>query len=324
MSNSLKAALTNLRAGIAEHRAALLRSIPSEALQAAADAGRQSLIDDLTAEVRQRFGLVLEHHIASKLAQVLRSVSEVDLSRWIDRLADLPSDHPEWLSVIETLTVHESFFFRDPAQLDSLQALLARDCRSGPPREIRLWSAGCSAGEEAYTLAIVACLALLECGLASEGPSSRLRFKSGWSVKVIGTDISRPVLRQAETGFYPAGVPGSFREIWPELLRFFADVGDGARQVHDDIRKLVSFHQGNLLGANANSIDMPEYFDVVACRNVMIYQDEGARIIAQRALVQALRPGGYMLLTPTDTLINVDFFTAIWDKSSLIYRKKGR
>ena len=323
MSNSLKSALSTLRASLAEHRAALLSRLPSQALHAAEEAGRQTLIDEFTAEVRRRFGLVLEHQIEAKLAQVLRSVSEVELSRWIESLAHLPSDHAEWLSVIETLTVHESFFFRDAPQLEHLQALLARDCRSGPPREIRLWSAGCSMGEEAYTLAIIACLALVEAGLASEGPIGKITFRPGWSVRVVGTDISRPILRQAETGFYPVAVPGAFRELYPELLRFFPECGDGARRVDDDIRSLVTFAQGNLLGAQPHPLGKGEYFDVVCCRNVMIYLAEGARETAQRALIDALKTGGYLLLSPTDTLLHVDFCTPIWDKSSLIYRKGG-
>jgi chemotaxis protein methyltransferase CheR len=323
MSDSLKSALSTLRASLAEHRAALLSHLPSPALHEAAAAGRRSLIDELTAEVRRRFGLVLERQIETKLRQVLQSVSEVELARWIGRLAVLPSDHAEWLSVIETLTVHESFFFRDAAQLDHLQALLARHCRSGPPRQITLWSAGCSMGEEAYTLAIVACLALIEAGLASEGPTGHIGFKPGWSVKVIGTDISRPILRRAETGFYPIALPGAFRELYPELLRFFPDAGEGARRVAEPIRRLVAFAQGNLLSSNPHPLGEGQYFDVVCCRNVMIYQEEGARSLAQSALIEAMRPGGYLLLSPTDMLLHVDFCTPIWDKSSLIYRKGG-
>src|SRR3954468_1838651 len=307
MSNSLKSTLSTLRASLAEHRAALLSRLPSPALHEAAAAGRQSLLDELSGEVRRRFGLVLEHQIEAKLAQVLKSVSEVELTRWIGRLGVLPSHHAEWLSVIETLTVHESFFFRDSAQLDHLQALLARDCRSGPPREIRIWSAGCSMGEEAYTLAIVACLALVEAGLASEGPTGHVGFKPGWSVTVIGTDISRPILRRAETGFYPVAVPGAFRELYPELLRFFPEAGDGARRVGEGIRTLVSFAQGNLLSSHPHPLGEDQYFDVVCCRNVMIYLEESARSTAQSALIEALRPGGYLLLGPTDTLLHVDF-----------------
>jgi chemotaxis protein methyltransferase CheR len=250
-------------------------------------------------------------------------VSEVELARWIGSLIDLPSDHPEWLSVIETLTVHESFFFRDAAQLEQLQALLARSCRSGPPRTLTLWSAGCSGGEEAYSLAITACLALVEAGLAAEEPGGRITFRPGWSVAVLGTDISRPVLRQAETGFYPAGIPGSFRDLWPELLRFFPEAGDGSRRIREDVRKLVSFGQGNLLAPHPTPIEIDEYFDVVACRNVMIYLEEASRATAQAGLCQALKPGGYLLLSPTDSLLNIDFFTPIWDKSSVIYRKGG-
>src|SRR6185312_16952113 len=100
MPNNLKSALSTLRASLAEHRAALLSRLPSQALHEAAAAGRQSLLNELTAEVRRRFGLVLEHQIEAKLAQVLKSVSEVELARWIGRLALLPSDHSEWLSVI--------------------------------------------------------------------------------------------------------------------------------------------------------------------------------------------------------------------------------
>ena len=323
MSNSLKDALSTLRASLAEHRAALLSRLPTQALHEAAEAGRQSLIDELTAEVRRRFGLVLERPIEAKLVQVLKSVSEVELSRWIGRLALLPSDHPEWLSVIETLTVHESFFFRDSAQLDHIQALLARDCRSGPPRPIRLWSAGFSMGEEAFTLAIVACLALVEAGLAAETPTGHVVFKPGWSVRVIGTDISRPALRRAETAFYPVAVPGAFRELYPELLRFFPEAGDGARRVVPAVQNLVTFSQGNLLSNEPNPVGKGQYFDVVCCRNVMIYLEEEARAKAQNALLEALKPGGYLLLSPTDTLLHVDFCTPIWDKSSLIYRKGG-
>jgi chemotaxis protein methyltransferase CheR len=323
MPNNLKSALSTLRASLAEHRAALLSRLPSQALHEAAAAGRQSLLDELTAEVRRRFGLVLEYQIEAKLAQVLKSVSEVELARWIGRLALLPSDHSEWLSVIETLTVHESFFFRDASQLDHLQALLARDCRSGPPREITLWSAGCSMGEEAYTLAIVACLALIEAGLAGEGPAGQISFRPGWSVRVVGTDISRPALRRAETGFYPVAVPGAFRELYPELLRFFPEAGEGARRVTEEIRKLVSFGQGNLLSSHPHPLGEGQYFDVVCCRNVMIYLEEAGRSTAQSALIEGVRSGGYFLLSPTDTLLHVDFCTPIWDKSSLIYRKGG-
>src|SRR6266852_3109084 len=143
--------------------------------------------------------------IEARLGSVLASVELAELGRWVGGLERLDRTHPDWLTLIESLTINDTFLFRDWAQLELLRTsglapLIAAAGRSAHPA-LRLWSAGCASGEEAYSLAVLALEALAGAGAATE-TAQEIELKASWSLDVLGTDISRPMLIQARNGLY--------------------------------------------------------------------------------------------------------------------------
>jgi chemotaxis protein methyltransferase CheR len=179
-------------------------------------------------------------------------------------------------ALVDCTVVGESYFGRHPEQLEALRGALRRGPRDGP---VRAWSAGCSSGEEAYTVAAL----LLEEGRAA--PAS-----------VLGTDVSLRAIAAARAGTYGAwslrGLPGPTRTRW---LR-----PDGERwSVRAEVRELVSFRTHNLV------TDPPPArgFDVVLCRNVLIYFDRPTADRVVRLLFEAVRPGGIVALAPAENVL---------------------
>ncbi|MFZ5468967.1 MAG: CheR family methyltransferase [Myxococcota bacterium] len=209
---------------------------------------------------------------------------------------------------IEALTTHETYFFREPLQLsafyEELLPLLAKANASA--RRLRIWSAGCSSGEEAYTLAML----LLE---------SR-RFE-GWDVEVYGTDISKRVLATARRAEYGAS---ALRATPASLIeRYFLPAGAHRKQVKENARALVSFGHLNLLDAEMSQL-VPR-MDVVFCRNVMIYFDAPARKRVLRMFHEKLVEGGYLLLGHSENLISSTAdFELVHLESDLVYRRPLR
>jgi chemotaxis protein methyltransferase CheR len=213
--------------------------------------------------------------------------------------------HAELEAAVESLTTHETYFFREPAQLKAFcdELLPVLEKRNARHKRLRLWSAGCSSGEEAYTLAM-----LLK--------DSR-RFED-WDVEVYGTDISRRVLATARRAEYG---PSALRSTSPEQLeRFFIPLGNNRVRVRDEIRSWVSFGHQNLLD-EAGSALVPR-MDVVFCRNVMIYFDQPARRRVLRIIRDRLVPGGYLLLGHSENLLNLGAdFELVHLRGDLVYRR---
>ncbi|MBN1204618.1 MAG: protein-glutamate O-methyltransferase CheR [Myxococcaceae bacterium] len=208
-------------------------------------------------------------------------------------------------AAVEALTTHETYFFREPAQLRAFseEVLPVLQQRNAALQRLRIWSAGCSTGEEAYTLAM-----LLK--------ESR-RFE-GWDVEVHGTDISRRVLATARRAEYG---PSSLRATTPEQVsRFFEPVGTNKVRVRDEVRAWVSFGQLNLLDAEA--CQLVARMDAIFCRNVMIYFDIPARKRVLQAFSERLVPGGYLLLGHSENLLNLSAdFELVHLRGDLVYRK---
>ena len=284
---------------------------------------RQAALDRLMANIETRIGLRAVDTVGAKPARSLTSVATVEVIQWVDRMRELPTEHPDWLALVESLTVHESYLFRDPQQLEvaaqwlgqSVQA--ARD--AGGARILRLWSAGCAAGEEAYTLALLAFAALQDAGLAVDSARDGFTARTGWGVDVLGTDLSRAVLRTAETGIYTTGRLSAFRDL-PQAYNRFFETGParGTRVARADLRRAVRFRQANLVAPP------PEQgFDLVACRNVLIYMDQPARLQVLRHLTSALKPGGILMLGPTDVLAEPHGLAAFGGETVGVFRKAG-
>jgi chemotaxis protein methyltransferase CheR len=234
--------------------------------------------------------------------------------------------HSDWLTLIESLTTNETYLFRDFGQLDLLRsvglpAIIAANRRTARPK-LRLWSAGCASGEEAYSLAVLALQAMVEAGAAHEF-ANEIVLSPSWSLEVLGTDISRPMLVLARNALYGTGSLSPFRAVPQPMLCFFPEApGEGrksSRQVRRDVRSHVTFAHANLLRDHPPA----RSFDVVACRNVLVYFAPAARKVAQSAVEAAVRIGGILLLGPTDSTPDPRHFEEIWGTNAMIYRRRA-
>jgi chemotaxis protein methyltransferase CheR len=203
--------------------------------------------------------------------------------------------HPERDQELERLTPHltnnESYFFREPGQLEVLreevlESTRRRLGRSGR-REVRLLSAGCAAGEEPYTLAILV-------------RESRV-FGPSWRVRILGVDLDPQALERARAACY---TENAFRRLDPEVReRFFSPTGEGRWELDAEVRAMVDFRRANLSDPGWARGLPPQ--DIVFCRNVLIYFDEDSLKRAVEGLHRALSPGGYLFLGHAESLSRV-------------------
>ena len=215
-----------------------------------------------------------------------------------------PQRRIELETAIDLLTTNETYFFREPQQLrafaQEILPMLAAANRE--TRRLRIWSAGCSSGEEVYTIAILA----KQSGLFE-----------GWDVGVFGSDIARRVLQVARAGAYGTH---AFRAADAEVMpRWFHPQGE-KWVVNEDLRRLVSFGHLNLLDPATMGLVGP--VDAIFCRNVMIYFDVPARKRVCRSFHDKLAEGGFLLLGHSESLLNVTAdFELVHLKADLVYRK---
>ena len=238
----------------------------------------------------------------------------------VARLESLPASDPEWLALIESLTVHETYIMRDAPQLAFFAKLLpdmiARAAKGS--RLLRFWSVGCASGEEAYSIAALALDALAKAGKAAVTEDG-IKLLPPWRLEIIGADISSRALARAEAGIYETGPLSSFRTEAAALLHHFPPLAANGRSASPmraatpALKRVVRFSQFNVVADAAP----PEPFDAVFCRNVFIYFSERARREAQQKLAGTVRPGGLLLLGPTDTLSDVTAFETLWAPGAL-------
>lgn len=213
----------------------------------------------------------------------------------------------EWDEASELLTTHETYFFREDYQLRAFKNELLPQLaeRGRARRRLHVWSAGCSTGEEAYTIAML----VLESGLFER-----------WDVRIYGSDLSKRCIAAARRGVYG---PTSFRTTSDEAKsRWFVPdpAGSGAFSVAPVVRSLCHFGQMNLL--DDERTHLVGRCDVIFCRNVVIYFDAPARRRVIDTLYDRLVPGGVLLLGHAESLLNVSTaFELLHLKEDLVYRK---
>lgn len=213
-------------------------------------------------------------------------------------------NHAEMEEAVERLTTKETYFFRQEYQLRAFQSELLPRLEEANARSKRLlvWSAGCSTGEEAYTLAAL----ILE----------STRFE-GWDVRVIGTDLSRQCVAHARRGVYQAS---SLRATSAkDRARYFLELEDGFH-VSDSVKKLCQFGQMNLFESGRGNL--VGRVDAIFCRNVLIYFDVRSRKRVIDNLYQRLSPGGYLMLGHSESLLNLSTaFELVHLRDDLVYRR---
>lgn len=261
--------------------------------------------------IHERFGIFFDEGERALLrSRLLGRLVGLDLSSFEDYYHYLrfgPERADEQERMITHLTNNETYFFRESTQLqvfaeNILKLLKDRKTRTGA-RRLRILSAGCSTGEEAYTLAML---------LHDTG-----HFFWNWDVQVVGLDIDPVALDKARKAVY---FHNSFRSIDPAIVdRHFVQLSAGC-QVKDALRRNVSFRQGNIV--EPGSFDALRPLDVIVCRNVLIYFSDASILRAVRCFHNALSPGGYLLLGHAESLARVtDLFTPIRFRGAMIYQK---
>ncbi len=242
--------------------------------------------------------------IERRLRERLAIVGVPTFSEYYQYLRFNPRASAEWEEAIDLLTTNETYFFREDYQLRSFSnEVLPMLHEQGKARKrLALWSAGCSTGEEAYTLAML----VLQSGLFD-----------GWEVKIFGSDISKRCIAAARRAVYGAS---SFRSTPPEAKRaYFIERSDGLH-VAERVRALVHFGQMNLLDNERTRL--LGRIDAIFCRNVLIYFDPHARKRAIDMFHERLYQGGVLLLGHSESLLNVTTaFELLHLREDLVYRK---
>ena len=223
----------------------------------------------------------------------------------------------ELAKLLENLTVNETSFFRHKAQLDLFQKFvleeLLKQKQARREYSVRVWSAGCSTGQEAYTLAMLIADGLayyyLRNSLPVELPPPKPLVAPPWRVEVLASDISYSVLRAGQEASYSesqmASVDYTFR------LRYFDKMG-ARYAVKKTLKDLVHFDFHNL-----KTEYLPQRNDVIFCRNVMMYFDEAEQKRLVEKFYRCLNPGGHLFVGHAESLLGLT------DKFQMIHRNSG-
>jgi chemotaxis protein methyltransferase CheR len=207
--------------------------------------------------------------------------------------------------VVEAMTTNETFFFRDKIPFDHFRDSIMPDIMQARAsrRSIRIWCAAGSTGQEPYSLAM--CLKEMGAALA------------GWRVEILATDLSQEVLEKSKAGIYSQfevqrGLPIQM------LVKYFKQTGE-FWQINADIRAMVQHRQLNLL----HDFSQLGVFDVIFCRNVLIYFDQDTKVNIFNHLAKAMEPDGFLVLGAAETVVGLtDVFKPLPDKRGL-YRPSG-
>ena len=240
--------------------------------------------------VRERLGIALAESkrelVYGRLSRRLRALKLRDFRAYLERIES--GDAEELQHFCNAITTHLTSFFRERHHFDFLaqQLLPALERCDGGTRRMRLWSAGCSTGEEPYSIAIV----LLE----------HMRYLRNWDIRILATDIDTNVLSHARSGRY--SVERLERMESERLLRWFERTPDGEQfVVSDELKRLITFKALNLM----DEWPMKGPIDVIFCRNVVIYFDRETQrqIVARMAALQ--RPDDHLILGHSESLLQV-------------------
>ena len=229
-----------------------------------------------------------------------------DFETYADRLEQ--GDTREIARLVNAVTINETAFFRHPSQFEALEDTILPELvrlhqqeRSGP---MRLWSAACSAGDEAYSLAI-----LIRETIEPRHP--RMDYE------IVGTDIDTAVLEEARAGRYRKR---SVRNVPPAYLRDYFDRSGEAFVVDPAIRDMVEFRPLNL--TDAQDMRRMRNFDLIMCANVLIYFNETSKKDVLQGLYRSLRPGGYLFVGGSEALGELDVpLEPVRHEGALAYRR---
>lgn len=260
----------------------------------------QAIHDFLERQAGIRLGVGKEYLVVSRLGRLLERLEIASFADLVAKLGQLGSDSVQ-TAVVDAMTTNETFWFRDLAHFKVLtDGILAESQAS----QVRIWSAAASTGQEAYTTAI--CL---------QDAMRAGRLKRDLSYEILGTDISASALQEARGATY-CGVSAD-RGLTDEQRHRYFRSRDGCIEVLPQYRSGISFRTFNLL----KPFDTLGRFDVVFCRNVLIYFSQGRKRDIVSRIARALRPGGHLFLGSTESINgHEDLFEMRSIAGGLVYR----
>ena len=225
-------------------------------------------------------------------------------ARGTDLLRSIRKSNFEFQELLESLLTQETSFFRYPGVFEAFEKRILPELHIKKfwknPRSLRIWSAGCSTGEEPYSIAITV--------------ADTLSFSDAWNVEILATDIGRHALAIAERGIYSGRSVASVNER--QLAAHFQPAESGS-EVRPRLRKMV-----NLVHMNLNSAVYVGKMDVIFCMNVLIYFSEQRRRELVQHFYSVLEPGGYLFLGHSESISKMPVkFQAIVLNDCILYRK---
>lgn len=210
----------------------------------------------------------------------------------------------ELSEIMDILTVNETYFFREQNQLKAFSEEILEELKetNKDRKTLRIWSAGCSTGEEPYTITML---------IDEKG------YFNGWDIDIYGSDINQRVLQTARKGTYRKN---SFRTTEPYYLRKYFTEEDDSFKIRDSVKKYVNFSYLNLL--DPFKTRFLGKMDVIFCRNVLIYFDNASRKRVIDNFYDRLVDGGYLLLGHAESLMNISTaFNLKHLKNDMVYQK---
>jgi chemotaxis protein methyltransferase CheR len=233
-------------------------------------------------------------------------MSRVGLHKFAEYFGLLRTAGPEVEQLINSFTVNETYFYREDNQLRCLSnSLLPEVVRTrGPGDLVRIWSVPCSTGEEPYSIAIW----LLE----------NWRLVDAYNIEIVGSDIDTRVLAEAAVGIYGER---ALSRLTAELVeRYFQSADSFFKQIVEDIRESVKFTKTNLM--DSSGMAAQGKFDVIFCRNVLIYFDDASRLAASHNLYEALNSGGFICLGHSESMSRIsDRFEIRKFEDAIVYQR---
>lgn len=243
------------------------------------------------------------YYIERRIADRMRVLRLDSVGSYLGMIVSRPA---ETEALINAFTINETYFYREENQFAALsRSILPEVVKSRRPGDlVRIWSFPCSTGEEPYSIAI---------WLLENWP-----LVDAWHVEIVGSDIDTDAISRAKRGRYGeralARLPSDVRN------RYFGPEMDQEREIIDDLKESVLFSQINLI--DPASVVKERMFDVIFCRNLLIYFDEASRQIAADNLFNRLNPGGFLCVGHTESMSRIDErFEMVRFPDAIVYRR---
>ncbi|NIT59819.1 MAG: methyltransferase domain-containing protein [Aliifodinibius sp.] len=231
--------------------------------------------------------------VRSRVMKRIRKLGLQNFAHYLDYL-ERDSSGEEFLALVDVLTTNKTSFFRESQHFKFIRDNVLPQING---RQVKWWSAGCSTGEEAVSCSII----------IRENINPK-------SVKLLGTDISRDVIKTAKRGVYPAK---SVKGISPKLVsKYFQKASEGQYQIAENVRNMITYGRLNL----KKNWPLNGPFQVIMCRNVMIYFNRETQQELVARFREILEPGGYLFLGHSESIASAD--RNFENISPAVYRKK--